>query len=248
MFTDSVGNSEDAIDQGGPTREFLTHTMQCLKSSKLFEGSDNSKNSKTCDSQAMREDEYFLAGTVMAVSLVHGGPVPNFVLKNLDDSTAYGLQHSKPTIRDISDPEIILLIKEMENAATLLTLKNCNILHLAGCLCPVKSLEDRQLSKIVLIGMSLGVHRIHWKEESTTVSFKQILSFVTGADKKPPLGFQPPPCISFLHEINTEGTVSKFPEANTCCNILKLPILSFYVDFKKNMDFGILSSPGFGQA
>ncbi|MBN3279833.1 G2E3 ligase, partial [Polyodon spathula] len=152
---DLVGKSEDAVDQGGPTRESLNLTMQCLKNNKLFESSDNSKN-LTCDSQAMREDEYFLAGRVMGVSLVH--------------------------------------------------------------------------------------------EASTTVSFKQILSFITGADKKPPLGFQPPPSIAFLHEINTEGSVSKFPEANSCCNILKLPILNSYVDFKKNMDFGILSCPGFGQA
>ncbi|XP_041102640.1 G2/M phase-specific E3 ubiquitin-protein ligase-like [Polyodon spathula] len=174
-FMDLVGKSEDAVDQGGPTRESLNLTMQCLKNNKLFESSDNSKN-LTCDSQAMREDEYFLAGRVMGVSLVHGGPAPKFVSK-----------------------------------------------------------KDFNLVYFIL-------------EASTTVSFKQILSFITGADKKPPLGFQPPPSIAFLHEINTEGSVSKFPEANSCCNILKLPILNSYVDFKKNMDFGILSCPGFGQA
>ncbi len=37
-----------------------------------------------------------------------------------------------------------------------------------------------------------------------------------------------------------------FPMANTCSNLLKLPLLNSYSVFKSQMDFGIQNSPGFG--
>lgn len=41
---------------------------------------------------------------------------------------------------------------------------------------------------------------------------------------------------------------SRFPQANTCENILRIPVHADYTAFKSDMDFAIRNSPGFGRA
>ncbi|XP_033869022.3 uncharacterized protein LOC117407897 isoform X1 [Acipenser ruthenus] len=149
MFTDSDGNSEGAVDRGGPTREFLTLLMQTLQNSKIFEGSEDWKN-LTCDSQALRDDDYFLAGRIIAISLVHGGPSPNFFSRTLYDSLAYDPQQVTPSVKDICDCDIAEIIWEMENVSTLeglkdVAAKHCNLLHVAGCYRYLQNLQDRDV-------------------------------------------------------------------------------------------------------
>ncbi|KAK6492314.1 G2/M phase-specific E3 ubiquitin-protein ligase-like [Huso huso] len=149
MFTDSDGNSEGAVDRGGPTREFLTLLMQTLQNSKICEGSEDWKN-LTCDSQALRDDDYFLAGRIIAVSLVHGGPSPNFFSQTLYDSLAYDPQQVTPSVKDICDRDIAEIILEMENVSTLeglkdVAAKHCNLLHVAGCYRYLQNLQDRDV-------------------------------------------------------------------------------------------------------
>ena len=72
-------------------------------------------------------------------------------------------------------------------------------------------------------------------------SLEDVLSFSSGADYIPPLGFPIMPTLQFLHDSS-----SKYPQANTCSIILKLPIVHLsYDDFKANMDFGILNGKVF---
>ncbi|XP_058877033.1 G2/M phase-specific E3 ubiquitin-protein ligase-like [Acipenser ruthenus] len=149
MFTDSDGNSEGAVDRGGPTREFLTLLMQTLQNSKICEGSEDWKN-VTCDSQALRDDDYFLAGRIIAVSLVHGGPSPNFFSQTLYDSLAYDPQQVTPSVKDICDRDIAEIILEMENVSTLeglkdVAAKHCNLLHVAGCYRYLQNVQDRDV-------------------------------------------------------------------------------------------------------
>ncbi|XP_039633791.1 G2/M phase-specific E3 ubiquitin-protein ligase-like [Perca fluviatilis] len=40
-FTDDIGQTEEAVDTGGPTREFLTLLMDAIKTSRFFEGKDD---------------------------------------------------------------------------------------------------------------------------------------------------------------------------------------------------------------
>ena len=69
-----------------------------------------------------------------------------------------------------------------------------------------------------------------------------ILIFATGALRVPPLGFLPQPSVVFSKE-------TRFPTANTCANIISLPLgHESYETFKESMDFTILNSPGFGVA
>ncbi|KAK2558005.1 G2/M phase-specific E3 ubiquitin-protein ligase [Acropora cervicornis] len=67
----------------------------------------------------------------------------------------------------------------------------------------------------------------------------EVLSFVTGADVPPPLGFG---CSSFI--TFTDRTL---PTADTCTPVLHLPTVHrSYDKFKEIMDFSILNSPYFG--
>lgn len=77
------------------------------------------------------------------------------------------------------------------------------------------------------------------EEGDAAVSVKDVLMFATGLTLLPPSGFEPLPQIEFLDD-------SPFPMANTCPNLLKLPLLHSYSVFKSQMDFGIQNSPGFG--
>ncbi|XP_051796700.1 uncharacterized protein LOC110967929 isoform X2 [Acanthochromis polyacanthus] len=77
------------------------------------------------------------------------------------------------------------------------------------------------------------------EEGETAVSVEDVLMFATGLTSLPPSGLEPLPQIWFLDD-------SPFPMANTCSNLLKLPLLDSYSVFKSQMDFGIQNSPGFG--
>lgn len=77
-------------------------------------------------------------------------------------------------------------------------------------------------------------------EEEGPTKLEDILTFATGSNVVPPIGFSPQPSLEFLHN---EG---KYPVANTCINCLRLPIHKSYEDFKNNMDFGIQNTQGFG--
>ena len=55
--------------------------------------------------------------------------------------------------------------------------------------------------------------------------------------------------IHFLHEAEKDRKLSKFPKANTCACILKLPVVHVdYESFKNAMMFGIKNARGFGCA
>ena len=72
-FTDDIGQSEGAIDMGGPAREFFTIITEWLLSSQLFFGEPTSKF-LSLNATSLEEREYFMAGEIFAMSLVHGGP------------------------------------------------------------------------------------------------------------------------------------------------------------------------------
>ena len=68
-------------------------------------------------------------------------------------------------------------------------------------------------------------------------SIEEVLVFVTGASRPPPLGFDEPANITFSDD-------EPFPMANTCANTIRLPVCySEYEEFKRNMDFAIKNSP-----
>ncbi|XP_056263456.1 uncharacterized protein LOC130188915 isoform X2 [Pseudoliparis swirei] len=109
-FSDDMGRNEEGIDLGGPRREFLRLLMETMARSPMFEGKENSKN-LALDSAALREDRYYTAGRAIAVSLVHGGPPPNFLSPTIFSLLVDG--SAKPVLDDIADNELLEKVKKV---------------------------------------------------------------------------------------------------------------------------------------
>lgn len=54
---------------------------------------------------ALRDDEYFIAGRAIAVSLVHGGPAPRFLSPTLFTCLVQGPENVKPSLEDVADSD-----------------------------------------------------------------------------------------------------------------------------------------------
>ncbi|KAL7395333.1 hypothetical protein ABVT39_014643 [Epinephelus coioides] len=143
VFIDTCGQGEGSVDNGGPTREFLTLLTKALISSRFFVGPASSKN--------------------LGLDSIGGDAV---------------------------------LIQD-------------------------------------------GLEPVH-------ITLEDVLMFATGADRIPPLGFSVVPSLAFLHEHSLRKR--KFPEANTCALIMRLPMHASYEQFSDSMISGIKQSPQFGTA
>ncbi|XP_013877514.1 G2/M phase-specific E3 ubiquitin-protein ligase, partial [Austrofundulus limnaeus] len=77
-------------------------------------------------------------------------------------------------------------------------------------------------------------------EGTRPVTLGQILTFASGVENIPPLGFCTTPRMEFLH--CQDGSRRVFPEANTCEVILRLPLHPTYTLFVEFMESGILQS------
>ncbi|XP_026036725.1 G2/M phase-specific E3 ubiquitin-protein ligase-like [Astatotilapia calliptera] len=145
-FNDDAGSFEDGLDTGGPRREFLTLLMGSLRNRPIFDGPPESRY-LVYNSRAARQDEYFLAGKMIAVSIVHGGPAPHFLSKNLVNHIT-GNQSFSATVEDVQDEEITkvlhqVLKAESEESLHNLILQNSTIFQTAGCLRNVKPCEKQ---------------------------------------------------------------------------------------------------------
>nr|XP_055060434.1 G2/M phase-specific E3 ubiquitin-protein ligase-like [Misgurnus anguillicaudatus] len=82
--------------------------------------------------------------------------------------------------------------------------------------------------------------------ECANLNLEDILIFVSGLSKIPPLGFTIQPPLEFLHPINNQA--KPLPEANTCSVVLRLPIHNTYTEFRFWMESGIIQALTFGLA
>ncbi|XP_028667124.1 G2/M phase-specific E3 ubiquitin-protein ligase-like [Erpetoichthys calabaricus] len=318
-FTDDIGISEGAVDLGGPKREYFRLCLKYLKDySGMFEGASGSKL-LSCNSAALKENCYFFAGQLIAMSVVHGGQSPCFFSPILYKSLAKGPENTEAEVEDILDIDIRNQLIEIKTATSDTQLQvaisraSC-ILSLSGCFKKITLENKGAVTKDVAHWyvlqrtrtpferfqeglQSLGVlsalqqfpqqlqslfiklekkltaieveqlFKFRMSEEGSNryeaellvvgfwrdylqdaefcvdaVTLEEILIFATGSDSVPPLGFFPEPSLEFLH------CKSKFPLANTCDCILRIPLTNNYTNFKNNMNFGIRNSPGFGKA
>ncbi|XP_039923914.1 G2/M phase-specific E3 ubiquitin-protein ligase isoform X4 [Hirundo rustica] len=127
---------------------FFQLLMLHLQNSSLFEGS--SGKNLSLDFQAVKENLYFEAGKMIAVSLVHGGPPPGFFSKTLFNCLVYGPENVKPTLEDVADVDVAQTIKTIKHANNLSSLQStlqdcCEFLAAAGCLRPVTALCDKNV-------------------------------------------------------------------------------------------------------
>ncbi|XP_019898926.2 G2/M phase-specific E3 ubiquitin-protein ligase-like [Esox lucius] len=106
-FSDDMGRNE-GVDLGRPRREFLRLLKETIAKSPMFEGKENGKN-LALDSNALRQDWYYIAGKAIAVSLVHGGPPPNF----LSTRVYCLLVNGSAKLEDIADTELLEKVKKI---------------------------------------------------------------------------------------------------------------------------------------
>ncbi|XP_047287509.1 G2/M phase-specific E3 ubiquitin-protein ligase isoform X4 [Homo sapiens] len=166
-----IENDNFGSEHPGSKQEFLSLLMQHLENSSLFEGS-LSKN-LSLNSQALKENLYYEAGKMLAISLVHGGPSPGFFSKTLFNCLVYGPENTQPILDDVSDFDVAQIIIRINTATTVADLKSIinecyNYLELIGCLRLITTLSD----KYMLVKDILGYHviqRVHTPFES----FKQ---------------------------------------------------------------------------
>ena len=113
-----MGISEGAVDLGGPAREFFTLVTERLVNSQLFVGGATSKF-LSFNARCLEEREYYLAGQVLAMSLVHGGPG----LKCLSDSCynciVKGIQNSNASHTDVCDYDLRTSLDKLLNASNI---------------------------------------------------------------------------------------------------------------------------------
>ena len=77
---------------------------------------------------------------------------------------------------------------------------------------------------------------------SFTIDVKAVLSFATGADHPPPMGF--PNCPEIMFETEADRTL---PRASTCGPVLYLPLTLNDPDyFRARMDYALGGAHGFG--
>ncbi|XP_041833621.1 uncharacterized protein LOC121634773 [Melanotaenia boesemani] len=148
-FSDDMGVLEEAVDLGGPRREFLRLLMEALPQSSMFEG-DEGKMNLAFDSTAMREDKYFIAGRAIAVSLVHGGPPAGFLSPTLFSCLVDSPELAKPVLEDVADRDVREKIKMLTECQSFEDLRAATeplqeYLANAGCLRPLRQLEDKNL-------------------------------------------------------------------------------------------------------
>ncbi|CAL8301751.1 unnamed protein product [Gadus morhua 'NCC'] len=156
-FSDDLGRNEESVDLGGPRREFLRLLMEALVMSPMFEGSGESQN-LALDMAALGDDRYFLAGKAIAVSIVHGGPPPAFFSTTLFDCLVGGPHTAKPVLEDVADTDIYQWVKKVSQSSThedlvRATLPLQDYLANAGCLRPLKTIDDRFLEGLKTLGV-----------------------------------------------------------------------------------------------
>ncbi|XP_041837321.1 G2/M phase-specific E3 ubiquitin-protein ligase-like isoform X2 [Melanotaenia boesemani] len=145
-FSDDGSRFEEGLDYSGPKREFLSLLMKRLNKRPIFDGPEE-RRYLVYNSTAIREDEYSLAGKMIAISIVHGGPGPNFLSKDLVNHIARQSSFNQ-SIGDITDEEIGKVLWQIENASTLESLQdlidqNSTMLQTAGCFKHVVSVENK---------------------------------------------------------------------------------------------------------
>ncbi|XP_039600856.1 G2/M phase-specific E3 ubiquitin-protein ligase-like [Polypterus senegalus] len=91
---------------------------------------------------------YFTIGRMIAVSLIHGGPVPQFLSRNLVNYIV-GTGEISPSIEDISDPDIYKVLQKIKMACCHNLLRNTieengRMLLIAGYFNQVKEVDERE--------------------------------------------------------------------------------------------------------
>ena len=117
-FTDDIGNAEGAVDQGGPTREFFTMAIEWLVNCQMFVGDPMSKFI-SLNALSLEEGDYFMAGQIFAISLVHGGPSISCLAPECYKALLQGVEKAEATTKDVFDYSLQVPLEQLLAASIL---------------------------------------------------------------------------------------------------------------------------------
>ncbi|CAJ1076020.1 G2/M phase-specific E3 ubiquitin-protein ligase-like [Xyrichtys novacula] len=185
-FTDDAGSFEEGLDTGGPKREFLTLLMTHLRNRPIFDGPPE-RRYLVYNSTAVREDEYFLAGKMIVVSIIHGGPAPHFLSKDLVNHLL-GKTTFNATVEDVTDEELRKALRQVQEAESDESLQDVilqysTMFQTAGCLRRTKVHERHMLIEDYLRWYILGRNQIaiqRFKEGLASLQFLTALQQHSG--------------------------------------------------------------------
>ncbi|KAI5616452.1 G2/M phase-specific E3 ubiquitin-protein ligase, partial [Silurus asotus] len=146
----SVSFTKDKQSQTvGTQRRFLRLLLLKLKNSCVFEGPDHAKN-LALSSQALRDDLYFEVGSLLALSLVHGGPPVAFFSRALYYSLFHYPTDYKLTPEDLGDVTLVYSVNKIAQSNSLKELRRVvhpmmEFLQVAGCWREITKLSDKNL-------------------------------------------------------------------------------------------------------
>ena len=210
---------EEAIDAGGPRREFFRLCLQQIKDVYFDNGLK----------EHLSED-YEFVGIVMALSVLQNGNIPRFLSEeHLQELFGSGVPSEcleklrsgfhKVGIYQIGNALPTFLHLFRPSAAALLSRRK-----LVSLLTPHFSEEGsnarRDENSTYQVFLKYCQEAASGRRESITLN--HILQFVTGTDEEPPLGFNISPKIEFT-TAQSDHVWAFLPMANTCCSTLHLP-------------------------
>lgn len=93
--------NEPAVDQGGPLREYFRLVLAAIATNNTLLCGPDSSRTPNHHVEELERMTFFYIGVIVALSLVHGGPAPQFFSPAVADYIVCGVQGVKATISDI---------------------------------------------------------------------------------------------------------------------------------------------------
>ncbi|XP_067298642.1 uncharacterized protein [Pseudorasbora parva] len=138
VFVDAEENGEGAIDEGGPTREYLRLLMRAIHQSNVFQGHEKDRN-LALDTQALENRLYASVGKMIAVCVVHGGVGPHFFSERLFQQIC-GMPTSPASMDEVEDHTLREQLIKIQEATTVQE-ANCSIIEAADSLSIIGALR-----------------------------------------------------------------------------------------------------------
>ena len=116
-FNDSTGLNivfigEEAHDAGGPSREFFRLVLQQISQDGNLFGGHSSSRVVMHNVLALQSNDFYIAGHLIAMSLLYGGPAPHFFSESLLSYLLNEPLHSG-MVDEISDYDVQSAIKKV---------------------------------------------------------------------------------------------------------------------------------------
>ncbi|XP_026059142.1 G2/M phase-specific E3 ubiquitin-protein ligase isoform X2 [Carassius auratus] len=146
VFVDEDDNGEGAVDEGGPTREYLRLLMRAVHQSNIFEGHEKDRQ-LSLDTQALQTKLYMWVAKMIAVCVVHGGVGPHFFSERLFNQIC-GIPTPPAMVDEVCDHAFREQLIKIQEATTVREANSAiaeaaDSLSIIGALRHVSSLEEK---------------------------------------------------------------------------------------------------------